>query len=157
MGANLTRRAVLTSAPVLAVSMAAAPVMAEIGMSKEDPIMAVYRDWCTAREEWFDLSDTFPEPPELDEAANREFDAFYRMAEMQPVTMEGMAALAHVFWNYEGPQGATGSALYEEECGTRSNRLVAAIWRAGSGEAGVPPRPDMKQNCRFKLTAADLK
>lgn len=136
---QLTRRAALCAAPVALIPL---PALS----ATDDPILPLYQEWRAARAEWFRHYD-LPgngnwDSPESMAAANRETRAFYAMADMTPVSMEGIALLACVLWDAEGP-ASLNDDVYAEECRTPKNRLIASIWRAASGQSGLPPRKVM--------------
>lgn len=57
---------------------------------------------------------------------------------MNPTSVEGIAAMAHVQWVTDAPPFREGSEEYADELSSPANKTLAAIWRAASGETGVP-------------------
>ncbi|TCP39799.1 hypothetical protein [Rhodovulum marinum] len=116
----------------------------------EDPILPLYRQWVQARKDWHKYADLPGNEhwnmPESIEAADREDRAFYAMLELTPCSMEGIAALAHVLWDLDGPSVVPEHPEYAEQCERTENKLVRAIWRSASGETGLPPDGRMKRH-----------
>jgi len=130
---------VIKAAPVVC----AAAVVPAVASEPEDPIVPVYREWCAAREDW---RRTARKPgnenwdtAECLAAQEREEDAAYELAEMTPTSMAGIAALAHVLWEINGPGILPGSEDYDQECEAIHNKLMLCIWRGASGKTDVPP------------------
>lgn len=126
----MNRRDILAALPAVAFAPRAVSA-ADV----PDPILPLYRQWQEARAEWHALAD-LPGNENWDSAATVEADArenaaFWAMLDMTPVTMEGVAALAHVLWTLEGPSPPPGTADYEESLTQPANRIMAALWRAG--------------------------
>lgn len=137
--ALLSRRALLAGLPIAATTLAAPALAGEA----EDPILPYYREWIAATREWLSYAE-LPgngnwDMPASRAAAARIDAAFFAMIEMTPVSMAGIAALAHVIWDSEGPSGFHDSSKFVEECAEPGNKLMLAIWRAASGESGLPP------------------
>lgn len=125
----ITRRAALKAAAAPACAFEAAP----------DPILAPYRLWCEARNEWLAAPE---EGPESEEASDRETAALRAMLDTAPAAPAGVAALAHLLWSLVGPSAIPGTEEFEESCDEASNRAIAALWRFGSGREGLPPNGD---------------
>lgn len=147
-GANseaLTRRNLLAALPVAGAAVAIPPLaLAE----EEDPILPLYRQWVAARREWYryaDLPDNGNwDMPESQVASDQEDAAFAAMIELTPSSMAGIAALMHVLWDLEGPVVASDSEEYLEHAGRPNCKLMLAIWRAASGQRGLPPNEKME-------------
>ncbi|MEM1149850.1 MAG: hypothetical protein AAGI03_04735 [Pseudomonadota bacterium] len=65
-------------------------------------------------------------------------EALFRLVEMTPISMAGVAALAHVYWDEYGPCFQPGAQDFEAQCGSFDSKLIAAIWRGASGRDGLP-------------------
>jgi hypothetical protein len=110
-----------------------------------DPIIPLYQEWLALRAEWrrhsniprADGSDP-TDSPECKAIYAREWDLFEKLAGAEPVSLEGMAALAHVLWIMAGPESFPDTPAFKEQCAIPENRIIAAIWRAASGAAGFP-------------------
>lgn len=136
-GAAISRRNLLAALPAstLALSLPASA-------KQEDPILPLYRDWKLARKEWHRLSD-MPgnenwDCPESLAADDRESAAFWAIVDMTPVSIEGIAALAHVLWINDGPNSRADDPDYPVECAWPGNKMIRAIWQAASGQDGLP-------------------
>lgn len=138
---NLTRRAAFASAasiiafPVVARTTAFAPP------PPLDPVPPIYRAWCAARADVNRILGDDPDQPETDEfraACAREDAAFENILRVEPTTMEGFAAAAHVLWDTDGPDAIEGSEAWDEQCTAPASRMLATIWRAASGRDGMP-------------------
>lgn len=110
--------------------------------SDNDPIIPFYSEWCTHRAEWHRLND-LPDndgrqTAELDKTEKQEFQCYEAMASLTPVSMAGIAALAHAQWAYEGPSILPSDPQYKAECDQPENRIIASIWRFASGHHGLP-------------------
>ncbi len=108
-----------------------------------DPVMPLYRQWDDARKDWHRWAD-FPgngnwDMPESKAAESRQAAAFKEMIEMTPTSMAGIAALAHVLWDTDGPSVVPECEGYQAQADTPGCKLMLAIWRAASGEQGPPP------------------
>lgn len=129
---GMNRRAFLTVGSVAALGSAvAAPAASAL---PADPILAHYRAWCAARNDWFAAT-----PAESDEACEREWAAVDAMIATPPSTPAGVAALAHLLWAIEGPCARDDSLHYETQCNERDARIFATLWRFGTGREGLPP------------------
>lgn len=62
-----------------------------------------------------------------------------QVEDMEPVTMAGIAASAHVAWATDAMPHAEGSARMTPEVSCRSGKMLVGIWRCASGETGLPP------------------
>ncbi len=139
---KINRRTLLAAIPASSGALAF-PV---VGMAsqKADPILPLYREWCDARAEWIHYSEMPGNEdwkwPESTDSAAREDAAFFRMIDMTPVSMEGLAALAHVHWDTDGPVHVETRENFTVECNQSGNKLMAAIWRGASGQNGLPRR-----------------
>lgn len=140
MGENPTRRHVLAAGSLL--GLAATPAFAAV--EPEDPLLPLHREWWTARQEWLRLA-RLPgnedwDLPESLAAEAREDAAYKAMHELTPTSMAGIAALAHVLWTVAGPSAPEDLVdAYVQDCEKDECKLIAAIWRASSGETGTPP------------------
>lgn len=137
MTKDTTRRAVLTAASAL---LAAPAVAAE----PEDPVLPIYRRWRENHEAWIAI---------LEQPENRRLDcddipgakalfaarekAFFELIDMTPVSLEGVAALAHVLWVDDGPSYREDHPGHIEEMKAPELKLKAAMWRAISGPDGL--------------------
>ncbi|WP_273699643.1 hypothetical protein [Paracoccus sphaerophysae] len=108
-----------------------------------DPILPLYEAWRAARATWYELS-SLPnnsnwDAPESRAAEAREHAAFSAMLDILPTTTAGFAALADVLWSVNGPSLAKDHPSFAAECDEPGNRLMIALWRAASGQDGLPP------------------
>lgn len=140
----LSRRSLLAALPAAGVALAspALAVGSSLSAEAEDPVLPIYRKWCAARAEWLELSELegngdFEHPQSL-AAEKIENDAFFAMVEMSPTSLEGVAAMAHVFWEVYGPCMPDDAPDYVSATEEPENKLIAAIWRCASGENGLP-------------------
>lgn len=146
LGADMTRRDVLkagSKAAALATLPAAALATSAMA-GAEDPVLPLYRQWMAARRDWYrhtgaDVLEDWDENPASKAAQDREDAAFWAMVDMAPTSMAGIAALAHVLWDVEGPSAWPGSETYSEQARAPSCKLMLQIWRATSGQSGMPP------------------
>lgn len=136
------KRRDLMTYPLAAAAAAALPVPAIA--EAEDPILPAYREWLATRTEWkrlmsLALDDEMEDPsPELLAAEALWDAAFNELMKLEPQGLQGIAALAHVWLDEFGPVGKSNSELAEIECAIPENRIIAAIWRAASGQEGLP-------------------
>lgn len=138
---NLTRRVACASAasiiafPVVARTTAFAPP------PPLDPVPSIFRAWCAARADVNRILGVDPAMAETDElraAYAAEDAAFEDILRVEPTTMEGFAAVAHVLWDTDGPDAIEGSEAWSDQCIAPSSRMLATIWRAASGRDGMP-------------------
>lgn len=115
---------------------------ADIVDGSRDPVLSLHRKWSDACATWERLaaipgnenSDALESKvAELEEAA-----AFEAMIETPPTSLAGIAVLASVLWEMEGPSGTPGSEEYQKQADGLSCKLILAIWRAASGGNGLP-------------------
>ncbi len=118
------------------MSMTESPADFNGGQFLQDPILPIYREWNAARQDWIAAE---AESPEAIAAEAREWAAYKALLEMEPISAQGVAALAHVLWTLEGPPHRPDLPEFAERCADPGPRLMAAIWRFGSGLQGVPP------------------
>lgn len=144
----VTRRRVLAAAPLL--GLAAGPAFATA--EPEDPILPIYREWLAGREEWVAAELAAEREgrsdwlcPIVRAAEDREFAALDEMCVLKPVSMAGVAALAHALWVCGGPTLLEGTPDWEKECETWENRLIASIWRGASGQDGLPRHAETRE------------
>lgn len=71
-------------------------------------------------------------------AAERD-EAREQVEDMEPKTMDGIAAMAHVAWATDAMPWAEGSEEYLKEAERPFCKMLAAIWRLASGKPGLPP------------------
>jgi hypothetical protein len=117
------------------------PALAHAG-DRHDPVLPHYRQWVSARAEWLRLTD-LPgngnyDAPESMAEEDKEQTAFRAMCEETPTSMEGIAALAHALWDLDGPVFCPDHEDYEAATNSQNCKLIAAIWRAASGQTGLP-------------------
>lgn len=107
--------------------------------------MPIYRAWNKAITEWNHYAEMPGNEnldwPEAKAAEARENAAFSAMIDMSPVSMEGIAAIAHLLWETEGLDVIPTNEEYSAHCDSAGNRLIRAIWRAASGKEGLPRAP----------------
>ncbi|MEW5421929.1 hypothetical protein [Amorphus sp. 3PC139-8] len=107
-----------------------------------DPIVPLYRQWLSARKTLDYLVDLpggyDSEAPDAKAAQTREDEAFWAMIELTPTSVEGIAALAHVLWELEGPAVLPDHEDFQEEADSPNCKLMRAIWRAAAGRDGLP-------------------
>lgn len=141
-GQTITRRGILKAAPATVVIAAAPAALA--AMPAEDPVLPVYRRWRESHEAWIALVER-PQNRWLECAdipgakalfAARE-KAFFELIDMTPVSLEGVAALAHVLWVDDGPSYREDHPAHIEEMKAPELKLKAAMWRAISGPDGL--------------------
>ncbi|PJN95107.1 hypothetical protein CNY89_10450 [Amaricoccus sp. HAR-UPW-R2A-40] len=65
-------------------------------------------------------------------------EAREQIEDMEPTTMAGIAAVAHVAWATDAMPWAVGSEDYLREAERPFCKMLAAIWRCASGETGLP-------------------
>ncbi|ARO13369.1 hypothetical protein BVG79_00007 [Ketogulonicigenium robustum] len=113
------------------------PILSLISDAEDDPIVPLYREWAKAREEFFALADLPGNEdwdwPESVDADARENAAFWKMIELTPTSLAGIAALTHVLWTLDGPTAIEGSSDRKEEANHPNCKIMRAIWRATSG------------------------
>lgn len=144
-----TRRNFIATVPLL--GFAAAPALR--GVEPEDPILPLYREWLAARAEWLAADLAAEREGRIDNlcpivraAEDREYAALDEMCGLKPVSLSGIAALAHALWVCGGPSLLEGTPDWEEECETWENRLIASIWRGASGQEGLPSRAEYRDS-----------
>lgn len=147
---TMSRRTMLTTFSSTS-AMLTLPVLGRADV--EDPILPLYRQWVSARAEWYRYAD-LPgngdwDMPESQAAQAQEDAAFWAMIEMTPTSMAGIAALAQVLWDLEGPTVTLGQEGYREQASTPSCKLMSAIWRAASGHKGLPLDSKMETGQRW--------
>lgn len=133
LGATASGLAAAVSAPS-ALALAASP---------EDPVLPLFREWVAARMEWYRYAD-LPENgnyelPESRAAEEREFAAFRAICDTTPTTRAGIAAVAVVLWDCEGPDSQPGTDEFADQCERHTSRLIRAVWCAASGDTTLPP------------------
>lgn len=128
-----TRRTLIAALPAAGVA-ALLPVAVNPG--QDDPILVPYRQWLGARRYWLEHSETATLRVLAEE---REDEALETLVNATPSSMEGIAALIHVLWDVAGPSVTPDQDAYLEQADDPALKLIAAIWRAASGEAGLPP------------------
>lgn len=148
-GNRMKRRSFIAGAgaaalPYTAAQRAGAGAGADAGC---DPILAHYDDWRAANVEFMRLSyepgNGNMDSPESCDAQRREFEALGAMLDMTPISQAGIAALAHVLWEFHGPYLPPSDEDFQANCNEQGNRLIAAIWRAASGKGGLPPMSEV--------------
>ena len=136
----INRRRLLKAAPL---SLAAASLAGAVNATEPDPIIPLYEDWWSARLEWVELSksqaDGEWDEPVMNAAEQRESAAFDALLEARPTTLQGAAALLHVYWAIEGPAFAPGTPKHEEALRRPCNRLILTLWKFASGADALPP------------------
>lgn len=136
------RRALLTGAGAAA---AAGPVsMAIAAATVEDPVLPLFREWVTARIDWYQYVDGDWDAPEALAAEKRETDAYWAIVDTTPATMAGIAALTCVLWDVVGPSWRVGSEEYLAALHSGENKMLRNLWRAASGDDGLPPAGRME-------------
>lgn len=104
----MNRRHLIASAPAAAFAVSL-PGAAQA--DTPDPVIPVYERWLAARADWKRHKDVPGnenwDAPESLEAEARENAAFGEMLDMTPASMAGIAALAHVLWDLDGPVADT--------------------------------------------------
>jgi len=108
-----------------------------------DPVVTLFHQWNDARATWERLAaapgnEDF-DAPESKAAEAEETAAFDAMIKTPPTSPAGVAVLASALWEMEGPTGAPGSEEYQKQANSLSCQLILAIWRAASGQDGLPP------------------
>lgn len=109
----------------------------QVEAEEDDPILPLYREWWDGMTEWYRIIRApgyKGETPESVKAWRRWINAGDAIRDMTPTSMAGIAALAHVFWEF------LGSASDEAELDPEFKPVVL-IWRAASGKDGWPPHP----------------
>lgn len=138
----ITRRRVVAAGAALGIVALPALRGAEF---EEDPVLPLYREWLDAREEWrryaWAPGNGDWDFPESKAAEARENAAYFALRDMTPASLAGIAALTHVLWTIAGPTSAEwNEPTYSEECEQDEHKMIAAIWRAASGQQGAPSR-----------------
>lgn len=114
----------------------------EAAIEAEDPVLPLYRQWTEARANWRRLA-ALPgngnfDTPESKVEEEAEHTAFLALIELTPTSPAGIAALAHVLWDLEGPVVPQDHDEFAALADKPSCKLIHAIWRASSGENGFP-------------------
>jgi hypothetical protein len=127
MTSKVSRRALLAGAAASSVATATS------SSAVDDPVMPLYREWVSARIEWYSYAD-LPgngdwDFPESLAAERREQKAFWALTDTTPTSTAGIAALASVLWDFK--------AIRETE--KPEIKLIRGIWRATTGQSGAPP------------------
>ena len=128
------------------LTAAALPAAPAFAAPHVDPVLPLYRRWLEARRLCLRLAD-LPgngnyDAPESKEAEALESEAFSAMIDLTPNSMAGTAAIAHVLWDLDGPSVSPENPEYDERTNDPNNKQIRAIWRAASGQNGLPPRLD---------------
>lgn len=133
----INRRTMLAALPASTFALGAAASSAPV-----DPVVSLYREWLAARAEWNALSNMPGNEdfdwPESIAAEDRAFELMFKMVELTPTTIEGIAAMMHILWDLEGPALRPDQPEYDEEMTEPGNKAMFAIWRAASSQAGPP-------------------
>jgi len=138
---KITRRSFGLAAA--STSLAALPVAGfATTYSDDDPILQIYSRWLKAHNEWIRLA-SMPgnedwDWPESIAADKAEYAALDQLKDTVPRSVEGIAALAHVLWVYEGPGSIAGTQDFHDECKLTGNKLMLAIWRGAGACTGLP-------------------
>jgi hypothetical protein len=113
----------------------------DMAANASDPILTPYRRWWEAYLEFGRLSQegALWESPEMVALSETRDEAREQVEDMQPVTMAGIAAVAHVAWATDAMPWAEGSEGYLREAERPFCKMLAAIWRLSSGKPGLPP------------------
>lgn len=102
-GSRMKRRSFIAGAAALTCTTA---LRAEVNFGC-DPILAHYADWRAASAEFLRLSyepgNENMDSTQILDAEQRQSAAFHAMLDMTPVAPAGVAALAHVLWEFKGP------------------------------------------------------
>lgn len=146
------RRQFLAAAPACAVgALASGAIVAGEASAAEviDPIVPLFHEWVAARREWYRYADVpgngnFDMPESL-AAQEREDAAFWAMNDMTPSSLAGVAALATVLWDLIGPPVDESHDEFGVFADFPENKLIRAIYRAGSGESGLPLKGKMER------------
>lgn len=108
-----------------------------------DPVLSLHRKWSDACAAWERLAaipgNENSDALESKAAAAVEAAAFEAMVKTPPTSLAGVAVLASALWEMEGPTGVPGSEEYQKQADSLSCQLILAIWRAASGQSGLPP------------------
>lgn len=131
----MNRRTLLAALPAAVVAPGVA--MAD----QHDPLVPLYHEWLEARRTWRVLADlpgneNFDDPRLLAVQA-REYAAEEAMLTLKPTSLEGIAALAALSWDYVNP-GLTDPVEFAEQARHIDCRAVMAIWKACTGLDGYP-------------------
>lgn len=139
---QMTRREVNAALPAFAVA-SAMTTCADASPSDDSEYLALYRELVDANEAWRTYADG-PSTGWNDATFDRLSDRFSalldRFDQMSPVTMEGLAAMIHVQWIDDGPTSKRGSEAWHEEVESPELMRVVRLWRAASGQDGLPRR-----------------
>lgn len=139
----LSRRNLMSGMAASGLTFAFASEVKADHYTETDPILPFYRKWWASHVEWNRLADLPGNEewdwPESIEARDQEHAAMQKMLEITPTSLAGIAALAHLMWVDEGPSLRTDNPEYAEECAQRENIMILQIWRAASGQGGLPP------------------
>lgn len=135
--------------PALNPTSGDAPAL-RIVKPEASPLLSLYARWCAAQSEYLRLC-SFARTedlnsPEINAASDFADCLLGQLILMQPATMAEIAAMAHALWDRR--------AYVPEEaivtCEGGVPMVLAAIWRAASGERGHPRiKPlDTGDSCR---------
>lgn len=135
---RMSRRTLLTALPASGAALA----LPNSGTAySPDPVALLYHEWLNARQEWRELAELpgngdFDDPRSL-AAQDRELRIEDQMLALRPTSLEGIAGLAALAWNYVEPGFIDADELAEHtqsgEC-----RTIIAIWKACTGLDGYP-------------------
>lgn len=125
-----------------APGLLAAPLIARAGHADAE-LLHHYRLWVQARRDWYRLSD-LPgnenwDTPEMVDATRREDEAFEAIMATPAQTMEGIAVLAALVWDANGPTAYEHHPEYAEQAAYYENRPTLALWRSATGRNDHPP------------------
>ena len=134
MTQHMSRRTILSAVPA-AGAVFSVPVIAQ--GTEPDPVVPLYHEWVSARREWRELS-YLPgnedwDDPRSEAAMDRQLAIEKRMVALTPTSLEGIGALAALAWI----DGVSPTECVWEDL-DRDRQAILAIWRACTGQDGVP-------------------
>lgn len=125
-----------------APGLLAAPLIARAGHADAE-LLHHYRLWAQAKRDWYRLSEVPGNEdwdcPESLDADRRQDAAFDAMMAIPARTMEGIAVLAALIWDCNGPDALVSHPEYAVQAAWHENRPTLALWRCATGRDDHPP------------------
>lgn len=135
---QINRRAFVASIPAVAL------LCGTVEAGQADPFLRAYNTWSASQRDWRDLGEKHDH--HFTEEVQAELDAIWEvgdaalevMANLKPESPAALAALAHVIWEYLGPQLLATSPDYDNEMASTDNKLMLNLYGALSGGKEMP-------------------
>lgn len=125
-----------------APGLLAAPLIARAGHADAE-LLHHYRLWAQAKRDCIALSylpgNENLDTPEALDADRRQDAAFDAMMATPARTMEGIAVLAALIWDCNGPDTYVNHPEYAVQAAYYENRPTLALWRSATGRDDHPP------------------